>query len=241
MRRSPPRLIAELVTLTTADGRSLSELARELAVDETTLMQYRSGRRPISMKSYARIMRRFAANRLIRDLAIHYAAVEYHAADRAPDLHEPESLPHSVVLALRQYVERFAEESLRGARGLYFIGSDRELTAVAQFVERLFESANVRVCRLRADKKPAASEVRNALAAPLLVLERTDFACNEVIDVIRRRAELVRPVIVTSTERLETIADAYLKRILRASTRPIEIEKAVQTRNSNSPELHATT
>lgn len=242
MRRPPPRLIAELITLTTADGRSVAELARELEVDETTLMQYRSGRRPISMKSYARIVRRFAEHRLIRDLAVHYAAVEYHVEEMPTKLAPiaPAILPRAVEQSLTQYAEAFAAESVRGARGLYLIGIDRALSAAAQFVVQLFDSAKVSMCRLQANKKPGASESRHALAAPLLVVERIDFLCEEVASLICRRADLVRPTIVTSTQEPENIADPYLRRILALTMRRVPISQS-SAPASSSPQQHAAT
>ena len=241
MRRPSPRLISELIALTTADGSSLSELARELEVDETTLMQYRSGRRPISMKTYARIMRRFSEHRLIRDLAFHYAAVEYHIEDQhsaKPAAGYP--IPVAAERALSQYAERFAEETLHGGRGLFLTGSDRELSAASHFVAQRFEAMKVAVCRIRADRKPAASEMRDALAAPLFVVERVDFVRDDVANLIFRRADLARPTIVTSTRAPDTIADPYLRRILMVM-RAIHIANPIQPTAATKPQELAAT
>lgn len=223
VRRTPPRLIAELIALTSADGRSLSELARDLEIDETTLMQYRSGRRPISMRSYARIVRRFGDHRLIRDLAFHYAGVEYHAGKRAESLSSPESLSAPVERVLRRYAENFAEETLHGGRGLYLAGPDRDLTNACRFLVDLFAAARVALCRLRADRKPSASEMRDALAAPLFIVERVDFARTEVLDLVRRRSELMRPTVVSSTRSAEGAADPYIRRIFMSAMRLVEV------------------
>lgn len=239
-RRPSPRLISELVALTTADGRSLSELARELEIDETTLMQYRSGRRPISMKTYARIMRRFSEHRLIRDLAFHYAAVEYHVEDQdSATPATPPSIPVAVERALTQYAERFAEETLHGGRGLFLTGRDRELSGASEFIVQRFRTMKVAVCRIRADRRPAASEMRDALAAPLFLVERIDFLREDVANLISRRADLARPTIVTSTRAADTIADPYLRRSLSVM-RAIQIGDATQTKAANPQEFAAT-
>ena len=240
-RRPSPRLISELVALTTADGRSLSELARELEIDETTLMQYRSGRRPISMKTYARIMRRFSEHRLIRDLAFHYAAVEYHVEDQdSAKAAAPPSIPAAVERALTQYAERFAEETLHGGRGLFLTGPDRDLSAASEFLAQRFRAMKVAVCRIRADRKPAASEMRDALAAPLFVVERVDFLREDVANLISRRADLARPTIVTSTRGADTIADPYLRRSL-AVMRAIHIGDSAAPTTVTTPQERAAT
>lgn len=223
VRRTPPRLIAELIALTSADGRSLSELARDLEIDETTLMQYRSGRRPISMRTYARIVRRFGDHRLIRDLAFHYAGVEYHARETNDVPSAPVLLSAPIERALRRYAENFAEETLRGGRGLYLAGSDRDLTNACRFLVDLFAAVRVAVCRVRADRKPSASEMRDALAAPLFIVERVDFARDEVVDLIRRRFELMRPTVVSSAKSPEDAPDPYVRRLFVSSMRLVNL------------------
>ena len=223
VRRTPPRLIAELIALTSADGRSLSELARDLEIDETTLMQYRSGRRPISMRTYARIVRRFGDHRIIRDLAFHYAGVEYHARESTDVPSAPVPLSAPVERALRRYAENFAEETLRGGRGLYLAGPDRDLTNACRFLVDLFAAVRVAVCRVRADRKPSASEMRDALAAPLFIVERVDFARDEVVDLIRRRFELMRPTVVSSAKSPEDAPDPYVRRLFVSSMRLVTL------------------
>lgn len=193
------------------------------------------------MKTYARIVRRFADQRLVRDLAVHYAAVEYHAEEEGkPKLTTALAvLPSAAERLLTQYAERFAEESVRGGRGLYLIGIDRALSAAAQFVVQLFDSARVSMCRLQANKKPGASVSRHALAAPLLVVERIDFLCEDVASLISRRADLVRPTIVTSTQEPETLTDPYLRRILSSTTRRVALGELQQDSQSISSKQHA--
>lgn len=234
--RPPPRFIAELIALAASDGRGLADLAQEISVDVTTLMQYRSGRRTLSMRAYANILKRFGDQRVVRDLALHYAAVEYHPRDESRAIATPpEALMPSTVRALIAYVERFAEETLRGGAGLYLVGADANASAASTFVGQLFVAAKVPYCVLRAHEKPRASQARDALAMPLLIVERIDFACEPVADLLRRRADLRRPTIVTSRKPPDAIADPYLRRVLVALTRVIGVDPPTEKASAPVP------
>jgi len=220
-----PQLITELIALTDANGGGLADLADGLGIDASTLLHYRSGRRQLSVRALATIVRRYGHYPHVRDLALHYLASEFRLAraEGAMDA-PPSSLPTEVVRAITQYVEGFAEETLRGGRGLYLVGSDATISAAVAFVRARFASVKVPCCTLRASEKPRASQVRDALAAPLLIVERIDFACPAVVDVARRRGEILRPMVVTSRALPETVADPYLRRMLLAGTRTIAID-----------------
>jgi len=187
-------------------------------------------------------MKRFADHRLIRDLAVHYAAVEYHVGHQEATIpFAPPSIPRAIERLITQYAERFAEETVRGGRGLYLTGPDRVLSAVSQFVAQLFDSMKVSVCRIRADRKPSASEMRDALAAPLFIVERIDFLTEDVAELICKRADLVRPTIVTSTLGPETVSEPYLRRVLASSMRLIVIEASADIQESVPTQEHAAT
>jgi hypothetical protein len=228
-----PQLITELLSLADAWGWSAEDLARELCLDRTTLLQYRSGRRALTVRTIARIARRFGAQRVVRDLVWHHLTVECapdgSEADAASPLAPPESVPAFVARELRSYVERFGKESLHG-RGLYLIGTDAaSLSAALAYVQRVLEHEGIPACRLRADRAPSASETRAALAAPILLVERFDFACAAVQDLARRRGDLVRPTVVTSMKPPREIADPFLHRVLTGMTRLVEIHPAAST------------
>lgn len=102
----PPRLIATLLSFAESRSLSLADVADRIGVDETTLMQYRSGRRRLSMTAYANIVRAFGDERAIADAAWHYARAEYHPP--RPDSVDAaaEALPEPVVDTLRTYSRR---------------------------------------------------------------------------------------------------------------------------------------
>jgi len=220
-----PQLITELLALNDANGGGLSDLAEGLGIDPSTLLHYRSGRRQLSAKMLATIVRRYGHYPHVRDLALHYLASEFRLARAEGEADEaPSSLPPNAARALTNYVERFAEETLHGGRGLYLLGSDAALSVAVAFVRARFASTNVSCCTLRASEKPRASQLRSALAAPLLIIERIDFARSTVVEVARRRGEILRPLIVTSGAPADTVADPYLRRILLAGTRAVMVD-----------------
>ena len=222
---SPPQLIADLITLVRTWGWTLADLAREIGVSEITLTQYRSGRRRLSMATFAAIAHRFKDQRIVRDLAWQYAAVEYHEERHArPSVVHADRLAPAAARSLRAYVDRFAEEAIRGGRGLYLMSGDAgALSDAMRLLAATFRAAKIGVCALRADRKPAVRDARDALAAPVLLLERVDFLSAEVADLLKRRADLIRPVVVTSMQPPSAVADAYLRRIVLSTTRLIDV------------------
>jgi len=225
-----PQLITELLSLADAWGWSPEDLARELRVDRTTLLQYRSGRRALTVRALARIAHRFGAQRIVRDLVWHHLAVECAPDARAgAAASPPTALSPSAARDLRAYVDRFGKESLHG-RGLYLVGTDAAaLSAALVFLQGLLEQAGIPACRLRADRTPSASEIRAALAAPVLLLERFDFACDAVQELLRQRGDLVRPTVLTSMRPPGEISDPYLRRVLTGMTRLVDLNPASST------------
>lgn len=232
-----PQLITELLRLADAWGWSAEDLARELRVDRTTLLQYRSGRRALTVRALARIARRFGEQRMVRDLVWHHLAVECSsdAPGGAAPTSAPTALSPSVVRDLRAYVDRFGKDSLHG-RGLYLVGTDAAaLSAALLFLQALLEEAGIPACRLRADRTPSASEIRAALSAPVLLIERFDFACAAVQDLARQRGDLVRPTVLTSMRPPGDISDPYLRRVLTGMTRIVDLTPVSSTHPTNGP------
>ena len=220
----PPRLIVELLTLAASRGETLADVARDIGIDDTTLMQYRSGRRRLSMQAYANILKAYGGERTIRDAAFHYARVEYHPATPGSVDALAADLPVAALEALRSYVRRLPEEAVTTGRGLYVVSDEaRTLSSVAQFLAAAFEQARIMMCRLRADQRPSASDRRFALAAPVLLVERVDFLSGGVEEIVHERAALVRPMLVTSMRPPTAIADPHLRRTFQSLTRLLEI------------------
>ena len=220
----PPRLITELLALATEWGWSTEDLARELGVHRTTLVHQRAGRHALKTAMLARIARRFRNDRNVRDLVWHYLTVEYVEGAQRSDLPALPRVPDAVATALRAYIARFGEESVHGGRGLYLVSTEAAaLTATLQWLRTAFTQQRVQPCVLRADRPVSVAEARLALAAPILLLERIDFMRDAVADLVRRRADLVRPMVVTSMQKPESIADPFLRRVLTSTTRLVEI------------------
>lgn len=222
----PPRLITELIALAKEWGWSVDDLARELHVHRTTLIHQRAGRHGINTAMLARIARRFRSDRSVRDLVWNYLTVEYEEAGASVKAIPAASMrvPRDVAAALRSYLARFGEESVHGGRGLYLASADAALlTAALQWLQTAFRDQRIDPCVLRADRAPSASEARFALAAPLLMLERVDFLSDACADVVRRRADLVRPIIATSMQQPDAIRDAYLRRVFTSTMRALVI------------------
>lgn len=219
----PPRLIAELVSLTRPLGWTLRDLARELNVSEVTLHQYRSGRRPLSLPTMATIAERFGTYREIKDLAWMYLR-DYHQLERVEPSVIWAVLPAAVARTLTRYIEHFAEETVRGGRGLFLIADTAVLlTASVALLRAGFAKAGIEIAVLRADVTPGASELRSSAAAPLLVVERVDYVSAVVTDIVRRRADLLKPVVATSMRAPDALPDDYLRRIFLSLTRRIDL------------------
>lgn len=219
----PPRLIAELVTLTRPLDWTLRDLARELHVSEVTLQQYRSGRRSLSLAALARITERFGTYREIRDLVFAYLR-DYHTQDAVDPATPPDLLPPHVARALAAYTEKFAEESVHGGRGLFVVADEAALlSASVSYLRALFAQATISIAVLRADTTPAARDLRDAAAVPLLIVERVDFVSAIVAEIVQRRADVMKPIIATSMAEPSALRDAYLRRIFTSVTRLVDL------------------
>ena len=220
-----PRLIADVLSLAADRGESLTDVAKALGVDPTTLMHYRSGRRRLTMPVFAAIVRRYGADTAILDAAVDYVRSAYPSTVPG-ELDELRSdLPVAAVETLRKYVDRLPQESVTTGRGLYLLSPNATtLSSAAAFLARSFERANVIVARFTAGQKLAASDRRRALACPVLLVERTEFLSEQMAVVLLERARIVRPVVVTSMQAPTAVADAHLRRVFLALTRLVEIE-----------------
>jgi hypothetical protein len=161
---------------------------------------------------------------MTRDLVWHYLMTECLDAEKTETtLVAPKGLSPAVAQALRVYADRFAEESVRGGRGLYIVSdAATPLSAALHFLHTALGAKKIGVCAIRADRTPSAAESRLALAMPLLTVERMDFACEAVIDIVRRRADLARVIVLTSMQEPDVTTDAYLRRIFVSTMRRID-------------------
>lgn len=232
----PPRLITELIALAQEWGWSAEDLARELGIHRTTLVHQRVGRHALKTAMLARIARRFRNDRTVRDLVWHYLTVEFEEKARAITVPVPTRLPDVVASSLRAYLARFGEESVHGGRGLFLVGADAPLlTTALKWLQQAFAERRIQPSVLRADRPVGSSEGKFALAAPVLLVERVDYLKEPVAEVIRRRADLVRPIVATSMRPLDSIEDPYIRRILSSTTRVIELGAPSTLPTPNGP------
>lgn len=123
---------------------------------------------------------------------------------------------------------------MTSGRGVYLFSPDtRALLSATQFLLRSFEKGRVAVCHLRGDARPTAADRRFALAAPVFLVERVDVVAEGVATLLRERADLVRPIIVTSVQPPDETKDAHLRRILLSATRLLPIS------TPSTPPTHA--
>lgn len=73
-----------------------------------------------------------------------------------------------------------------------------------------------------------ASVGRAAMAAALLVVERVEFRTPAMTDLLIRRSDVVKPIVVTSTEDRSTITDPHLARIFVSQLRDLPLTRAPQ-------------
>jgi transcriptional regulator with XRE-family HTH domain len=236
----PARIITELIAFTRAKGWSVRELARELEVDETALIRFRSGERTPSKAVLVKIVDRFGEHRFVRDLVwFHLYSECRNAGASGADPFSEARLPTGALSALRSYIDHFAEESTHAGRGLFIVSPDpAALTTALRTLHVAFERTRVRLCLWRGDQKPNARSIRDALAAPVVLIERIDFASEPVADVVRRRADLTRPTVVTSLIAPDALADAFLRRIAVSTMRLIQIDPPIDTHPVPTTTIH---
>lgn len=203
-------------------------LAERIGCHPTMLMHLRAGRTQFSAELLSRIWIAFPLPQI--DAAIeHYVKIELPAildAKREPNVASASiaTLDDRVRQALRAYVRFFARTSVESGRGLFLMGSDtKQLALAAAFVAEAVAEQGIGVMRLAANTKVTASEGKNALGCALLVVERIDFVSPTMSDLLLRRADVVKPIVVTSATDPSAIADPYLRRTLVAMTKTIRV------------------
>ncbi len=207
---------------------SNKKLAERLGVHSTMLIHLRSGRNLFSAPLLGRIAQVFPVPS-VDDLIVHHLRVE-RAAHDAAKLVLPsddlllERLDPQARRDLRHFVRHFARESVETGRGLYVTAADAApLTIAVQFLAATLQDQRIAVERLPANANPQASERRTGTAAALLIVERIEFASAPVTDLIIRRSDVLKPVVLTSLAPVSEIRDRYLARICTSMLRPIAL------------------
>ena len=102
---------------------------------------------------------------------------------------------------IRAFVRDFLRRSLTSGAGLHVIGDDAGvLRGVVAFVRTALDTQGVASVVLAGNATVAASLRERALAAPLLIVERVDFASASVRALIAARVAVRKPVLTTATD-----------------------------------------
>jgi transcriptional regulator with XRE-family HTH domain len=236
-------LVRELIRLARERNWSRQELASRLAIHPTLLTHIQSGRRRISVDLLSRIVRAFPEVRTIRDLVLNYLLVE------VPEIEAEEGqlgcstvregvvveLPDGPRRELRSYLGTFLRSFYEG-RGLCIAGTDTKLLrSAAAYVIAECELRHIQTLKIDANVKLSATLARAALHASLLVVERVDFASESVTELLLRRADFVKPSVVTTAGGIDSIRDAHLARVVRSMMRPVDLARAANA----TPLAHA--
>jgi transcriptional regulator with XRE-family HTH domain len=207
---------------------SNKELAERLGVHSTMLIHLRAGRNLFSAPLLGRIAQAFPVP-AVDDLIVHHLRVERAAYDAAK-LALPsddlllERLHPEVRRDLRHFVRHFARESVETGRGLYLMAVEGgPLTLAVQFFATRLQEQRITVERIAANANPQPSEQRACTAAALLIVERIEYASAPVTDLIIRRSDVLKPVVLTSLTPVSDIKDRYLARICTSMLRPIAL------------------
>lgn len=199
-------LLHELERRARALGFTWAALAAEVGIDRTTLAHIRSGRGRLSLGTLHRIAVWFPT-----DAAIQRCVWEYllHDVETARERTERERLrargaeAHLDTLApstrmwLRGFVIQFSDYAVRGQSALLFAADARLLAAAAGFLEVELTARGMRVLRQPANATPAARLMPALLAAPLLLVERYEFASEATARLVSERSRHGKVTVAT--------------------------------------------
>lgn len=168
------------------------------------LNRLRAGTHMPSREVLGAILRSFGTNAHVRDLVLHFLEHEM-AQARAGRLEAPQddaltSLDAKTRAAIQAFVRDFLRRSLISGAGLRVIAQDAGvLRGVVAYVQTALDAQGVASVVIAANAAIAPSRRESALAAPLLIVERVDFASESVRALMAARAAVRKPVLTTAT------------------------------------------
>jgi transcriptional regulator with XRE-family HTH domain len=209
----PVLVIREVEQLARRAKWRMCDLAEALGVSVAMLNRLRAGTHAPSREVLGAILRAFGTNAQVRDLVLHFLehelalaragrldAAPEHARDADEDLH---ALDTKVRGELREFVTHFLRRSLTSGKGLHVVGDDASvLRAVVAYVRTTLDAQGVASVVLAGNATVSASLRETALAAPLLIVERAEFASAGVRALLAARASIRKPVLLTSARTL---------------------------------------
>lgn len=223
-----PLLVREVERIARERGWSRRRLARELGIDATTLSHVRSGRDPISQPLLVQIGMAFGGSPAIQSLILHYILIE--APPRLVKRRTGAtatafaSVPYKVRWRIRRWLAQL-DGTEKPQRGLFLTSADTTLlSAAARFaVHEIGRRTPTVVVTVRANERLSGTNLRAAVDAGMLVIERVEFASDSVTSLVHARTDALRPMIVTSCRDREELSDPHLVRVFRAWTETITV------------------
>lgn len=228
-----PLLINELERIRRERAWTLKQLAERIGVSPKLFYNMRLGHRALSVGTLSEIVRAFGADYRVREAVMHYLSLEYQTFGRAI-LREGKSgtstrqLPETISYHNRWRVVTWIGRLPFGEgaqRGLYLVASEsRTLSTVARFVADATGNSGFGVVTIAANTRPSVSHAAAAIEAPVLIVERIDFASDAITALLARRAEAKRPTVVTSCRERDALPDGALSVALRLTTELIRLD-----------------
>jgi transcriptional regulator with XRE-family HTH domain len=228
-----PLLINELERIRRERAWTVGQLAERIGVSPKLFYNMRLGHRPLSVGTLSEIARAFGADYRVREAVMHYLALEYQTFGRAilrdgTGRARTESLPGTISYHNRWRVVTWIGRLPFGEsvqRGLYLVaGKSQTLSAVARFVAKAIEDSGLGVLTVAGNTRPSASHAAAAIETPVLIVERIDFASDEITALLARRAETKRPTVVTSCRDRDALPDSPLSVALRLTNELIRLD-----------------
>ncbi|HXI12036.1 MAG TPA: hypothetical protein VNM92_05255 [Thermoanaerobaculia bacterium] len=225
-----PLLIRELDRLARERKWSDAELASQLRVHHSLLTHMRGGRRRFTVDTLSRIALLFGESATVRDLVWHYLAIEIperHSSDPQGDraLTNADAVPTQVQKEIRAYLIGFLRAFYEGKGLLLVADADHiaVLNASVAFLDAECAERRIQAVRIRADRPLRGTESKSLCEARLVIVERAEFACTSVREVIAARLALVRPLVLSSTKGDVFGDDVVAARSARALLRTIDV------------------
>jgi transcriptional regulator with XRE-family HTH domain len=201
----PVLVIREIEQLARRAKWRTCDLAEALGVSVAMLNRLRAGTHAPSREVLGAILRTFGANAHVRDLVLHFLEHEL-AQARIGRLEAPKddalaALDPKTRSGIQAFVRDFLRRSLTSGAGLRVVGEDAGvLRGVVGSVRAALDEQGVSSVVIAGNAAIAPSLRESALAAPLLIVERVDYASESVRALIAARAAVRKPVFTTATD-----------------------------------------
>lgn len=201
----PVLVIREIEQLARRAKWRTCDLAEALGVSVAMLNRLRAGTHAPSRDVLGAILRSFGTNVHVRELVLHFLEHEL-ARDRQARLdmpredHDPLAMLDAATrAAVRGFVRDFLRRSLTSGVGMRVVLDDANaMRAVVAYVRTTLDDQGITSIVVAGNATVTASLHATALAAPLVIVERADFASESVRALIEARASVRKPVFTTA-------------------------------------------